>query len=141
MPHYRAGDGSLDSAVTDGFDASRPVILFDNAGVDSLSAGISRNHPRPPTRNGQIPHPLEHRATRGRDIDRSRFREHGDSKDLATGVSSLEVFLYLSFRPSPSEPGCGDSILEAPAPAKAGRGSAEYAADDGCPTRGSHGVE
>jgi hypothetical protein len=40
MPHYRAGDGSLDSAVTDGFDASRPVILFDNAGVAGSSGEI-----------------------------------------------------------------------------------------------------
>ena len=33
MPHYRAGMDHWDPAVTDGFAASRPVILFDNAGV------------------------------------------------------------------------------------------------------------
>jgi pimeloyl-ACP methyl ester carboxylesterase len=33
MPHFRAGMDHWDPAVTDGFAASRPVILFDNAGV------------------------------------------------------------------------------------------------------------
>jgi pimeloyl-ACP methyl ester carboxylesterase len=37
MPHYRAGMDHWDPAVTDGFAASRPVILFDNAGVASSS--------------------------------------------------------------------------------------------------------
>src|SRR6266850_1080378 len=32
-PHFRAGMDHWDPAVTDGFAASRPVILFDNAGV------------------------------------------------------------------------------------------------------------
>jgi hypothetical protein len=33
MPHYRGGMDHWDPAVTDGFAASRPVILFDNAGI------------------------------------------------------------------------------------------------------------
>ena len=37
MPHYRAGMDHWDPAVTDGFAASRPVILFDNAGVADSS--------------------------------------------------------------------------------------------------------
>jgi pimeloyl-ACP methyl ester carboxylesterase len=37
MPHYRAGMDHWDPAVTDGFAASRPVILFDNAGVAGSS--------------------------------------------------------------------------------------------------------
>ena len=37
MPHYRAGMDHWDPAVTDGFAASRPVILFDNVGVAGSS--------------------------------------------------------------------------------------------------------
>jgi pimeloyl-ACP methyl ester carboxylesterase len=37
LPHYRAGMDHWDPAVTDGFGASRPVILFDNAGVAGSS--------------------------------------------------------------------------------------------------------
>src|SRR5271170_5647982 len=37
MPHYRAGMDHWDPAVTDGFANSRPVILFDNAGVSGSS--------------------------------------------------------------------------------------------------------
>ena len=33
MPHFRAGMDHWDPAVTDGLAASRPVVLFDNAGV------------------------------------------------------------------------------------------------------------
>src|SRR5882762_5636612 len=42
MPHYRAGMDHWDPAVTDGLAASRPVILFDNAGI----AGSSGKTPR-----------------------------------------------------------------------------------------------
>jgi pimeloyl-ACP methyl ester carboxylesterase len=45
MPHYRAGMDHWDPAVTDGFAASRPVILFDNAGVADSS--------------GETPHTME----------------------------------------------------------------------------------
>lgn len=37
MPHYRGGMDHWDPAVTDGFAASRPVILFDNAGIAGSS--------------------------------------------------------------------------------------------------------
>src|SRR6266850_2410205 len=37
MPHFRAGMDHWDPAVTDGLAASRPVILFDNAGVAGSS--------------------------------------------------------------------------------------------------------
>src|SRR5271170_7784760 len=37
MPHFRAGMDHWDPAVTDGFAASRPVILFDNAGIAASS--------------------------------------------------------------------------------------------------------
>ena len=37
MPHFRAGMDHWDPAVTDGFAASRPVILFDNTGVAASS--------------------------------------------------------------------------------------------------------
>ena len=33
MPHFRAGMDHCDPAVTDGLAVSRPVVLFDNAGV------------------------------------------------------------------------------------------------------------
>jgi pimeloyl-ACP methyl ester carboxylesterase len=36
-PHFRAGMDHWDPAVTDGFAASRPVFLFDNAGVAGSS--------------------------------------------------------------------------------------------------------
>ena len=49
MPHYRAGMDHWDPAVTDGLAASRPVILFDNAGI----AGSS----------GKTPHTMEEMAT------------------------------------------------------------------------------
>jgi pimeloyl-ACP methyl ester carboxylesterase len=41
MQHFRGGMDHWDPAVTDGFAGSRPVILFDNAGV----AGSSGNTP------------------------------------------------------------------------------------------------
>jgi pimeloyl-ACP methyl ester carboxylesterase len=37
MPHFRAGMDHWDPAVTDGFAASRPVILFNNAGIAASS--------------------------------------------------------------------------------------------------------
>jgi len=37
MQHFRGGMDHWDPAVTDGFAANRPVILFDNAGVASSS--------------------------------------------------------------------------------------------------------
>src|ERR1700686_11806 len=37
MQHFRGGMDHWDPAVTDGFAASRPVILFDNAGVAGAS--------------------------------------------------------------------------------------------------------
>src|SRR5712672_3086243 len=37
MPHFRAGMDHWDPAVTDGLAASRPIILFDNAGVAGSS--------------------------------------------------------------------------------------------------------
>src|SRR5262245_44723851 len=37
MQHFRGGMDHWDPAVTDGFAASRPVVLFDNTGVASSS--------------------------------------------------------------------------------------------------------
>src|SRR5262245_54137598 len=37
MQHFRGGMDHWDPAVTDGFAATRPVILFDNAGVAGSS--------------------------------------------------------------------------------------------------------
>jgi pimeloyl-ACP methyl ester carboxylesterase len=37
MPHFRAGMDHWDPAVTDGLAATRPVVLFDNAGVAGSS--------------------------------------------------------------------------------------------------------
>src|SRR5271154_5828875 len=37
MQHFRAGMDHWDPAVTDGFAARRPVVLFDNAGVAGSS--------------------------------------------------------------------------------------------------------
>ena len=37
LQHFRGGMDHWDPAVTDGFAASRPVILFDNAGVAGSS--------------------------------------------------------------------------------------------------------
>src|SRR5262245_1048515 len=41
MQHFRGGMDHWDPMVTDGFAASRPIVLFDNAGV----AGSSGNTP------------------------------------------------------------------------------------------------
>jgi pimeloyl-ACP methyl ester carboxylesterase len=54
MQHYRGGMDHWDPAVTDGFAADRPVILFDNAGV----AGSS----------GETPDTIEAMADRARDF-------------------------------------------------------------------------
>jgi pimeloyl-ACP methyl ester carboxylesterase len=65
MPHFRAGMDHWDPAVTDGFAASRPVILFDNAGV----AGSS----------GKTPETIEAMA------------EHAADFVGALGVSTVDV--------------------------------------------------
>src|SRR5271154_5434319 len=66
MPHFRAGMDHWDPAVTDGFAASRPVILFDNAGV----AGSS----------GETPNTIEAMA------------EHAANFVGALGLSTVDVF-------------------------------------------------
>src|SRR5260370_3874240 len=65
MPHFRAGMDHWDPAVTDGFAASRPAILFDNAGV----AGSS----------GKTPETIEAMA------------EHAADFVRALGVSMVDV--------------------------------------------------
>jgi pimeloyl-ACP methyl ester carboxylesterase len=146
MPHYRAGMDHWDPAVTDGFGAGRPVVLFDNAGV----AGSS----------GETPNTIEAMAEHAADFVRAlglstvdvlgfsiggaiaqtlalhypkivrrlvlssagprggepsndpKYREYGDSTDPSTGESSLEAFLYLFFRPSPTSQAAGKAFWE-----------------------------
>ncbi len=146
MPHYRAGMDHWDPAVTDGFAASRPVILFDNAGAAgssgetpdtmeaiadhaanfvgalSLSAVDVLGH----SIGGYIAQTLALRypdtvrrlilagtGPRGGEPSKdAKVREYGDSTDPVTGESSLDAFLYLFFRPSPTSQAAGKVFWE-----------------------------
>jgi pimeloyl-ACP methyl ester carboxylesterase len=146
MPHYRAGMDHWDPAVTDGFAASRPVILFDNAGVagssgetpDTMEAmadnaanflgalGVATVDVLGHSIGGYIAqtlalrHPKKVRrlilaGTGPRAGEPSRdpkVREWADSTDPQTGESSLEAFLYLFFRPSPTSQAAGKAFWE-----------------------------
>ena len=146
MPHYRAGMDHWDPAVTDGFAASRPVILFDNAGVAG-SSGETPNTMEAMADNAAnflgalgvatvdvlghsiggyiaqtlaLRHPKKVRClilagTGPRAGEPSRdpkVREWADSTDPQTGESSLEAFLYLFFRPSPTSQAAGKAFWE-----------------------------
>ena len=146
MPHYRAGMDHWDPAVTDGFAASRPVILFDNAGV-SGSSGQTPNTMEAMAENAAnfigalnlstvdvlghsiggyiaqtlaLRHPKKVRrlilagtGPRGGEPTKDpKVREWGDSTDPQTGESSLEAFLYLFFRPSPTSQAAGKAFWE-----------------------------
>src|SRR5271168_873267 len=65
IPHFRAGMDHWDPAVTDGFAASRPVILFDNAGVSGSS--------------GETPNTIE------------EMGDHAASFITALGISVVDV--------------------------------------------------
>jgi len=146
MPHYRAGMDHWDPAVTDGFAASRPVILFDNAGVagssgetpDTMEAmaddaanfvsalGLSTVDVVGFSIGGYIAQTLALRHSKtvrrlilsstgprgGEPSKDPQYREYGDSTDPATGESSLEAFLYLFFRPSPTSQAAGKAFWE-----------------------------
>lgn len=146
MPHYRAGMDHWDPAVTDGFARSRPVILFDNAGVsgssgetpdtmeamadraaDFISAlGLSKVDVLGHSIGGYIAQTLALRqpeiarrlilagtGPRGGEPSKDlKVREWGDSTDPETGESSLEAFLYLFFRPSPTSQAAGKAFWE-----------------------------
>jgi pimeloyl-ACP methyl ester carboxylesterase len=146
MPHYRAGMDHWDPAVTDGFAASRPVILFDNAGVagssgetpDTIEAmaddaanfvgalGLSTVDVLGFSIGGYIAQTLALRHSKtvrrlvlsstgprgGEPSKDPKYREYGDSTDPATGESSLEAFLYLFFRPSPTSQAAGKAFWE-----------------------------
>jgi pimeloyl-ACP methyl ester carboxylesterase len=146
MPHYRAGMDHWDPAVTDGFAASRPVILFDNAGV-SGSSGQTPNTMEAMAENAAkfvgalnlstvdvlghsiggyiaqtlaLLHPTTVRrlilagtGPRGGEPSTDpKVREWGDSTDPQTGESSLDAFLYLFFRPSPTSQAAGKTFWE-----------------------------
>jgi pimeloyl-ACP methyl ester carboxylesterase len=146
MPHYRAGMDHWDPAVTDGFAASRPVILFDNAGV-SGSSGQTPNTMEAMAENAAkfvgalnlstvdvlghsiggyiaqtlaLLHPTTVRrlilagtGPRGGEPSTDpKVREWGDSTDPQTGESSLDAFLYLFFRPSPTSQAAGKAFWE-----------------------------
>jgi pimeloyl-ACP methyl ester carboxylesterase len=146
MPHYRAGMDHWDPAVTDGFAASRPVILFDNAGV-SGSSGQTPNTMEAMAENAAkfvgalnlstvdvlghsiggyisqtlaLLHPktvrrliLAGTGPRGGEPSTDpKVREWGDSTDPQTGESSLDAFLYLFFRPSPTSQAAGKAFWE-----------------------------
>jgi pimeloyl-ACP methyl ester carboxylesterase len=146
MPHYRAGMDHWDPAVTDGFAASRPVILFDNAGVAG-SSGETPDTMEPMADNaanfigalgvatvdvlghsigGYVAQTLalRHRkAVRrlilagtgpraGEPSKDPKVREWADSTDPQTGESSLDAFLYLFFRPSPTSQAAGKAFWE-----------------------------
>jgi pimeloyl-ACP methyl ester carboxylesterase len=146
MPHYRAGMDHWDPAVTDGFAASRPVILFDNAGVagssgktpDTIEAmaddatnfvgalGLSTVDVLGHSIGGYIAQTLALRHPNtvrrlilagtgpraGEPSKDPKVREYADSTDPLTGESSLEAFLYLFFRPSPTSQAAGKAFWE-----------------------------
>jgi pimeloyl-ACP methyl ester carboxylesterase len=135
-----------DPAVTDGFALSRPVILFDNAGVagssgetpDSIEAmadhaahftdtlGLSAIDVLGHSIGGYIAQTLALRHPRivrrlilagtgprgGEPTKDPKVREWGDTTDPQTGESSLEAFLYLFFRPSPTSQAAGKAFWE-----------------------------
>ncbi len=113
MPHFRAGMDHWDPAVTDGLAASRPVVLFDNAGVAGSGAET------PETIESMADHAADFLklALRHPEIVRQlvlvgtgprggeatndpKVGELGASTDPSTGETGLEAFLYLFFRPS-----------------------------------------
>ena len=146
IPHYRAGMDHWDPAVTDGFARSRPVILFDNAGVsgssgetpDTMEAmadraadfvgalGLPTVDVLGHSIGGYIAqtlvlrHPkiarrliLAGTGPRGGEPSKDpKIREWGDSTDPETGESSLEAFLYLFFRPSPTSQAAGEAFWQ-----------------------------
>jgi pimeloyl-ACP methyl ester carboxylesterase len=146
MPHYRAGMDHWDPIVTDGFAATRSVILFDNAGVASSSGetpntmeamadhaikflgalGISTVDVLGHSIGGYIAQTLALRHPKtvrrlilagtgprgGEPTKDPKVREWGDSTDPQTGESSLEAFLYLFFRPSPTSQAAGKAFWE-----------------------------
>jgi pimeloyl-ACP methyl ester carboxylesterase len=146
MPHYRAGMDHWDPAVTDGFAATRPVILFDNAGVagsggetpDTMEAmadnaanfvdafGVTTVDVLGHSIGGYIAQTLALRhpkivrrlilagtGPRGGEPSKDpKVREWGDSTDPQTGESSLDAFLYLFFRPSPTSQAAGKAFWE-----------------------------
>ena len=146
MPHYRAGMDHWDPAVTDGFAASRPVILFDNAGVagssgetpDTMEAmadnaanlvnalGVSMVDVLGHSIGGYIAQTLALRHPKtvrrlilagtgprgGEPSTDPKVREWADSTDPRTGESSLDAFLYLFFRPSPTSQAAGKAFWE-----------------------------
>jgi len=146
MPHYRAGMDHWDPDVTDGFAASRPVILFDNAGVAGSSGetpntietmadhaanfvgalGLSTVDVLGFSIGGYIAQTLALRHPKtvrrlilsstgprgGEPSSDPKYREYGDSTDPLTGESSLDAFLYLFFRPSPTSQAAGRAFWE-----------------------------
>jgi pimeloyl-ACP methyl ester carboxylesterase len=146
MPHYRAGMDHWDPAVTDGFAASRPVILFDNAGVagsggetpDTMETmadnaanfvdalGLTTVDALGHSIGGYIAQTLALRhpktvrrlilagtGPRGGEPSKDpKVREWADSTDPQTGESSLDAFLYLFFRPSPTSQAAGKAFWE-----------------------------
>jgi len=146
IPHYRAGMDHWDPAVTDGFARSRPVILFDNAGVSGSSGETPDTMEAMADRAADfvgalglptvdvlghsiggyvaqtlaLRHPkiarrliLAGTGPRGGEPSKDpKIREWGDSTDPETGESSLEVFLYLFFHPSPTSQAAGEAFWQ-----------------------------
>jgi pimeloyl-ACP methyl ester carboxylesterase len=146
IPHYRAGMDHWDPAVTDGFARSRPVILFDNAGVSGSSGETPDTMEAMADRAADfvgalglpivdvlghsiggyiaqtlaLRHPkiarrliLAGTGPRGGEPSKDpKIREWGDSTDPETGESSLEAFLYLFFRPSPTSQAAGEAFWQ-----------------------------
>ncbi len=105
MPHYRAGMDHWDPALTDGFASSRPVILFDNAGVAGSSGET------PDTMEAMADNAANFLGALGASRD-PKVREWADSTDPQTGESSLEAFLYLFFHPLPTSQAAGKAFWE-----------------------------
>jgi pimeloyl-ACP methyl ester carboxylesterase len=146
IPHYRAGMDHWDPALTDGFARSRPVILFDNAGVSGSSGETPETMEAMADRTADftnalglpkvdvlghsiggyiaqtlaLRHPeiarrliLAGTGPRGGEPSKDpKVREWGDSTDPETGESSLEAFLYLFFRTSPTSQAAGKAFWE-----------------------------
>jgi pimeloyl-ACP methyl ester carboxylesterase len=146
IPHYRAGMDHWDPEVTDGFARSRPVILFDSAGIsgssgetpDTIEAmadraadfvgalGLTTVDVLGHSIGGSITQTLALRHPKmarrlilactgprgGEPPTDPKIREWADSTDPLTGESSLEAFLYLFFRPSPTSQAAGKAFWE-----------------------------
>jgi pimeloyl-ACP methyl ester carboxylesterase len=114
LQHFRGGMDHWDPAVTDGFAATRPVILFDNAGV----AASSGETPSSVAQTLALRHPaivrrlvlVGTRPRGGEPSQDAKYAEYAAMTDSKTGDAPLEAFLYLFFRPSDTSQAAGKAF-------------------------------